>query len=88
MTELELHVEGLTETVLHLNFGYFVLFCFVFLFVLLFVFSPLIRHDKTTSEKPSPGLQAEGLTPKLLRLKLYCIELGDFCFFFIVYLSL
>jgi hypothetical protein len=26
-----------------------------------------------TSEAPSPGLKAEGRTPKLLRLKLHCI---------------
>jgi hypothetical protein len=30
-------------------------------------------NDRTTSETPSPGLEAEGLTPKLLRLKHYCI---------------
>jgi hypothetical protein len=30
MTELGPDAEGLTETVLHLNLGYFVLFCFVF----------------------------------------------------------
>jgi hypothetical protein len=45
-TELELHAEGLNETVLHLNLGYFVLFCFGFgfcLFCFLF-FSPLMRQ--------------------------------------------
>jgi hypothetical protein len=38
MTELGLDAEGLTETVLHLNLGFFCLFCFVF------VFSPLMRQ--------------------------------------------
>jgi hypothetical protein len=28
MTELGVEAEGLTETVLHLNLGFFVLFCF------------------------------------------------------------
>jgi hypothetical protein len=75
MTELKPHAERLTETVLHLNLGYFVVCFFVCFFVLFFgVFFPLSRdNDRTTSETPSPGLQAEGLTPKLLRLKLYCI---------------
>jgi hypothetical protein len=69
-TELHLHAEKLTETVLHLNLGHFVVF-FVFFS---FGFFPLWwDNDRTTSESPSPGLQAEGLTPKLLRLKLYCI---------------
>jgi hypothetical protein len=30
MTELGLDVEGLTETVLHLNLGYFLFVCFPF----------------------------------------------------------
>jgi hypothetical protein len=30
-TELHLHAEKLTETVLHLNLGYYVGFCFLFL---------------------------------------------------------
>jgi hypothetical protein len=44
------------------------------LFFVCFVFSlfPLWwDNDRTTSETPSPGLEAEKLTPKLLRLKLY-----------------
>jgi hypothetical protein len=59
--ELQLHVEKLTETVLHLNLGHFVVF-FKFCVVLLglFFFSPLMRHDRTTAETPSPGLEAEG----------------------------
>jgi hypothetical protein len=28
---------------------------------------------ETTSETTHPGLEAEGQTPKVLRLKLYCI---------------
>jgi hypothetical protein len=35
MTELELDAEGLTETVLHLNLGFF---------VFVFVFSPLMTE--------------------------------------------
>jgi hypothetical protein len=64
---------------LHLNLGHFVgFFCCCFGFL---VFFPLWwDNDRTTSETPSPGLEAEGLTPKLLRLKLYCIWTGDFFF--------
>jgi hypothetical protein len=61
---LYLHAEKLTETVLHFNLGHFMVF-FLFGLVWFGFFSP--------SEIPSPGLEAEGLTPKLLRLKLYCI---------------
>jgi hypothetical protein len=74
-TKLHLHAEKLTESVLHLNLGHFVvfsLFCVV-LFGLVWFFSPLMRQQQNYSETPSPGLEAEGLTPKLLRLKLYCI---------------
>jgi hypothetical protein len=46
-TELHLHAEKLTETVLHLNLGYFVgffvLFCAV-LFCFVLAFSPLMRQ--------------------------------------------
>jgi hypothetical protein len=46
---------------------YFALFC-------VFGFFPLLwDNDRTTSETPSPGSEAKGLTPKLLRLKLYCV---------------
>jgi hypothetical protein len=41
-TELHLHAEKLTETVLHLNLGHFVVVFFV-LFFLVF-FSPLMRQ--------------------------------------------
>jgi hypothetical protein len=37
-----------------------------------FVFPLWWDNYRTTTEAPSPGLEAEG-TPKLLRLKLYCI---------------
>jgi hypothetical protein len=46
----------------------FVLFCFVFIF-----FLHWWDNDRTISETPSPGLEDVGLTPKLLRLKLYYI---------------
>jgi hypothetical protein len=52
--------------------GFFFVLCCVVLFC--FSFFPLWwDNDRTTSETPSPGLEAEGWTPKLLRLKLYCI---------------
>jgi hypothetical protein len=63
-----------------LNLGYFVLFCFcLFWFFVFGGFFPLWwDNDRTTSETPSPGLEAEGRTPKLLRLKLYCIWTWEF----------
>jgi hypothetical protein len=71
-TKLHLHAEKLTETVLHLNLGHYVVF-FVWFGLVWFGFFPF--HEKMTELllTQSPGLQAEGLTPKLLRLKLYCI---------------
>jgi hypothetical protein len=72
------------------------LWCFFCLFVwfalVWFGFFPLWwDNDRTTSETPSPGLEAEGLTPKLLRLKLYCIWtwrfLNYFYFYFISFFS-
>jgi hypothetical protein len=58
----------------------------VFLFGLVwFGFFPLWwDNDRTTSETPYPGLEAEGLTPKLLRLKLYCIWTWRFFNFLIL----
>jgi hypothetical protein len=51
-----------------------------------FSFFPLWwDNDKTTSETPSPGLEAEGRTPKLLRLKLYCIWTWRFFLYFILF---
>jgi hypothetical protein len=43
-TELGLHVEKLTETVLHLNLGHFVVFFFVLCSFVLFYFSSLKRQ--------------------------------------------
>jgi hypothetical protein len=77
-----LHAERLTETVSHSNLGYFVVFCFV----CLFVFPLWWDNDRTASQTPSPGLEAEGLTPKLIRMKLYCIWTWGF-FFLILCLS-
>jgi hypothetical protein len=73
----------------NLNLGF--LFCFccfvVCFFYFVFWFFPLWwDNDRTTSETLSPGLEAEGLTPKLLRLKLYCIWTLGF-FFLILCLS-
>jgi hypothetical protein len=42
-TELHLHAEKLTETVLHLNLGHFLVFFFLCSFVLLYV-SPFMRQ--------------------------------------------
>jgi hypothetical protein len=75
-TKLWLHAEKLTETVLHLNLGHFVGFLLLLLFcvVLVYFIFPLWWDNyRTTSEAPSPELEAEGWRPKLLRLKLYCI---------------
>jgi hypothetical protein len=43
-TELRLHAEKLTETVLHLNLGHFVGVFFVLCSFVLFYFSPLMRQ--------------------------------------------
>jgi hypothetical protein len=75
-TELHRHAEKLTETVLHLNLGHFmgffgfVLYCAVLFY---FIFPLWWDNNRTTSEAPSPGLEAEGWTPKLLRLKRHCL---------------
>jgi hypothetical protein len=58
--------------------GVFLAFCCFILFC--FVFHLWWDNDKTTSDTPSPGLEAEGWTPKLLRLKLYCIWTWRFFF--------
>jgi hypothetical protein len=50
--------------------------------VLFHFMSPLWWDNyRTTSEAPSPGLQAEGWTPKLLRLKFHCIWTWRLLFF-------
>jgi hypothetical protein len=51
---------------------FWVFLIFLCLFVL-FCFPLWWDNHRTTSETPSPGLEAEGLSPKLLRLNLYCI---------------
>jgi hypothetical protein len=56
---------------------------FVFSFLFFFCFFPLWwDNNRTTSETPYPGLEAEGLTPKLLKLKIYCIWTWRFFNFF------
>jgi hypothetical protein len=61
--------------------GGFVCVCAV-LFYLMF---PLWWEKyRTTSEAPSPGLEAEGETPKLLRLKLNCIWTWRVLFLFFI----
>jgi hypothetical protein len=54
-------------------------------FVLLYV-SPLMRQLQNKSEATSPGLQAEGRIPKLLRLKFHPIWTWRFLFCFILFL--
>jgi hypothetical protein len=61
-----------------LCFGFFLFFFFSF-------FSFWWDNERTTSETPSPGLEAEGLTQKLLRLKHYCIWPWRFFFIFILF---
>jgi hypothetical protein len=64
-----------TKTVLHLNLRY--------------LFFPLWwDNDRTTTQTPTPGLDAEGLTPKLLRQKPYCIWTWESFFFFLFSLCL
>jgi hypothetical protein len=55
----------------------------IFLFVCLFLFFPLWwDNNRTTLQAPTPGLEAEGQTKKLIRLKLYCIWTWGFLFLF------
>jgi hypothetical protein len=58
-------------------FSFFIMFCFV-LFLLLLLFFLWWDNDRTITQTPTPGLEAEGVTPELLRLKLYCIWTWDF----------
>jgi hypothetical protein len=43
-------------------------------------------NDRTTFEMPSPALEAEELTPKLLRLKLYYIRTWRFFFIYLFFI--
>jgi hypothetical protein len=61
----------------------FVLFCAVLFY---FIFPHWWENYRTTPEPPSPGLEAEGQTTKLLRLKLYCIWTWRFLYIFFIYL--
>jgi hypothetical protein len=77
-TELYLHAEKLTETVLHLNLGRFVgiFFVVVLLFFVQFYPTLCVPFDETTTEQHlRHHLQDWRLrrTPKLLGLKLHCI---------------
>jgi hypothetical protein len=71
-TELHLHDEKFTETVLQLNLG-----CFMgFFFFVQFCSTLCVTFDETTTEQHlRHHLQDWRLrrTPKLLRLKLHCI---------------
>jgi hypothetical protein len=49
-TELHLHAEKLTETVLHLNLGHFVVFFCFMLFCFSLVFLVFFLFDETTTE--------------------------------------
>jgi hypothetical protein len=60
----------------------------LFVFFVVCLFFPLWwDNGRTSSQTPTPGLEDEGLTSKLLRLKLYCIWTWGFSFFFSVLLS-
>jgi hypothetical protein len=65
------------------------LFCAVLFY---FGFSSLFTlwwdNHRTTSEALSAGLEAEGWTPKLLRLKVYCIWTWRFFFMYIYFFHL
>jgi hypothetical protein len=58
----------------------------LFWFGLFGFFSLWWDNDKTTSEPPSTGLEAEALTQKLLRLKLYYIWTWRFFYYLFIYL--
>jgi hypothetical protein len=71
---------------LHLNLGQFVVFFWFCVVLVWFGFFALWwDNDRTTSETPSPGLEAEGRTPKLLTLKLYCIWTWRFFFIYLFF---
>jgi hypothetical protein len=61
--------------------------CFLLCAVLFYFIFPLWWDNYRTTmamEAPSPGLEAEGRTPKLLRLKLYCIWTCRFLKIFLI----
>jgi hypothetical protein len=60
--------------------------CCVLVFLLVWFFPFWWDNDRTTSKTPSPEFEAEGLTPKLLRLKLYCIWTCRFLKIFILFI--
>jgi hypothetical protein len=91
-TELHLHAEKLTETVLHLNLGNLLGFFFVCVCVVLFYFMHPLWWDnyRTTFEAPSPGLETETETQIIktetslhLNLEVFWV----FFFFLIFYFS-
>jgi hypothetical protein len=66
------------------SFVYLFYFLIIFFSFLLLLFFPLWwDNDRLTTQTPTPGLDAEGVTPELLRLKLYCIWTWDIFFFFL-----
>jgi hypothetical protein len=57
---------------LHLNLGHFVGFVLVCAVLVYFIFPLWWDNYRTASEAPSPGLEAEGWTPKLhLNLEIF-----------------
>jgi hypothetical protein len=71
-TELHLHAEKLTETLLHLNLGQLVGFLCVCVCVCLVLFYFMCPFDETTTEQHLRH-HLQDWTPKLLRQKLHCI---------------
>jgi hypothetical protein len=65
---------------------FFFLFFFLLCAVLFYFVFPLWWDNyRTTAEARSPGLEAEGRTPKVLRLKLYCIWIWRFFLIFLIF---
>jgi hypothetical protein len=65
------------------------LWVFLFCVILFYFIFPLWwDNHRTTSGAPSPGLETEEWTPKLLRLKLYCIWTWRFkkCIYIYIYI--
>jgi hypothetical protein len=64
-TKLHLHAEKITETVLHLNLGYFVVFCLGF-----------FPFDETMTDyfrDTISRIGGSGTNTKIMKTELYCI---------------
>jgi hypothetical protein len=70
-TELHLHAEKLTETVLHLNLGHFVVVFFLLFFLVLFglFFSPLMRQQQNYFWDTISRIGGWGTNTKIIKIK-------------------